>query len=80
MAPEDLKLFQEWQVPLPTREAHGTETDVRGNLKSLNPTNWRLQGNRLIADTDVGEFSQIIPPTQILTGTDEKGLPTFKKL
>ena len=80
MTPDELASFKEWDVPLPTREAHGTPEDIRGNLKSVQPRNWRLQGNRLIADTDMGELSQTIPTDRILTGTDDKGLPVFKKI
>lgn len=77
---KELKEFDKWGVARPTIEKHGTIEDIRANLKSVNPRNWRLQGNHLIADTDLGELRQTIPTNYILTGTDENGLPTFKKL
>ena len=78
--PEDLKLFQEWKLPLPTREAHGTPEDIRSNLKRLTPRNWRLQGNKLIADTDFGPLINYISTDYILKGTDKDGLPILVKL
>jgi len=78
MQPEDLQNFKNWGVPLPQREAHGTDEDIRKNLKPLMPRNWRQEGNRLIADTDMGVLSQPIPTNKILTGTDDKGLPIFR--
>jgi len=80
MSPDDLKLFKEWGVPLPTRDAHGTEDDIRQNLKSVKPTNWRMEGNMLKADTELGELAQPLPTNLILTGTDDQGLPTFKQI
>ncbi len=80
MSPEQLADFKNWGQPLPAREAHGTEDDIRANMKPLQPFNWRLKGNQLIADTEVGELSQTIPTDYILTGTDEQGLPVFKKV
>ena len=80
MTPDELESFNNWGVPLPSREVHGTDDDVRANLKPLTPTNWRMKGNWLIADTDFGELSQRIDPSYILTGTDDKGLPIFKKV
>ena len=80
MSPEELESFKAWGVPLPSREVHGSADDVRANLKPLKPTNWRQEGNRLIADTEFGTLSQTIPTNHILTGTDDKGLPVFKNL
>lgn len=80
MSPEEIELFKNWQAPLPAREAHGTDEDIRSQLKSVNPTNWRLEGNKLIADTQHGELGQYIPSNLILTGVDQEGLPVFKKV
>lgn len=57
-----------------------TPEDIKHRVKSVRPVNWRAEGNRLIADTDVGELVQFIPTSHIFTGTDEKGLPTFRKI
>lgn len=80
MSPDQIASFREWGEPLPTRDAHGTDNDIRSNLKSVNPHNWRLEGNQLIADTEVGRLVQTIPTTHILMGTDAQGLPIFKQV
>lgn len=83
MTPDELKDFREWNVPLPTRDPHGTDsTDnpIGSNLKKLQLRNWRLKGNKLMADSDMGEYAYLIPPDRILTGTDEQGLPILKKI
>lgn len=81
MLPENqLKDFDKWDVPRPTHEGHGSDDDIRANMKSVNPRNWRQAGNQLIADTDIGELVQTIPTTHLLDGTDENGLPKFHKV
>lgn len=68
-------------VTPPERISHDLSVDdIDKHVKSLNPRNWRAEGNLLIADTDVGPLRQYIPTDHIFTGVDEKGLPTFKKL
>lgn len=64
----------------PTAEAHGTEEDIAKNLKQLLPNDWRLEGNKLIGRTEMGSLVQEIDPAYILTGTDEKGLPVFRRV
>lgn len=80
MSPEQVANFKEWGEPLPSRDAHGTDDDIRSNLKSVNPRNWTLEGNKLIADTEVGKLVQTIPTSHILIGTDAQGLPIFKQV
>jgi hypothetical protein len=80
MTPEQINQFKEWKVPLPTREPHGTEEDIRANLKPLTPSKWRLEGNKLIAETDMGELVNYIPTDYIMKGVDEQGLPILKKI
>ena len=80
MSPEELEDFKNWKVPLPTRDAHGTPDDIRSNLKKLTPRNWRLQGNKLIADTDFGPLVNYIPTDYLLMGTDADNLPVLKKI
>jgi hypothetical protein len=80
---KELKDFDYWKIPRPAHDSHGTdslENPISGNLKSVNPRNWRQQGNLLKADTDMGELVQTIPMDYLLDGTDEKGLPRFKKV
>lgn len=56
-----------------------TPDDISQRVKNLNPRNWHLKGNQLIADTDMGKLSQNIPPNYIMIG-EENGLPKFKKI
>jgi len=65
----------------PERISHDLKVeDISKVVKSVNPTNWRAEGDRLIADTDVGPLVQKIPTTHIFIGTDENNLPKFKKI
>lgn len=76
----DTDQMRKWDVPLPTAEVHGTEEDIRANLKPIKAHSWRQEGNRLIAQTDMGELSQTIPIDYICHGTDAKGLPILRKI
>lgn len=81
MSPQELKDFENWAVPLPSRQSHGLSVDdIAGRVERLTPTNWRLEGNRLIADTPMGPLVNYIPVDYILTGTDDKGLPILQKI
>ena len=59
---------------------HLTEEDIAKNMKRLQPNSWTLEGNILRGMTDMGELVQTISPDYILTGTDEQGLPMFRKV
>lgn len=76
----DTDYFRKLDVPLPTVEQHGTEEDVRANLKALKPHTWKLEGNQLIGITETGRFAQHIPTDYILTGTDSAGMPILQKI
>lgn len=76
----DTDFYRKLDVPLPTADAHGTEEEIRKNMKQLLPNEWRLEGNRLIGQTEMGPLVQHIPTDYILEGTDEKGLPKFKRV
>lgn len=67
-------------MPLPTREPHGRDEDIRANMRPANPRNWRLEGNILKADTDFGPYAHPIPTDYVMDGTDERGLPILRKL
>ena len=54
--------------------------DISKKLKPLKPHSWRLEGNKLIAKTDVGELVNYIPTNYILVGTDKQGLPKFEEI
>jgi hypothetical protein len=79
----ELKDFDYWKIPRPSRDSHGTDSldnPISNNLRSVNPRNWRQEGNLLKADTDMGPLVQTIPVDYLLDGTDERGLPKFKKV
>lgn len=83
MTPEEIEDFKNWGVKLPSRDPHGTdspETPISDRLEKLQLRNWRLKGNKLIADSDLGEYAYLIPTDYILTGTDENNLPILKKI
>lgn len=80
----ELKWFDKVQKVRPSHEEHGIsdtkEHPLSEQLKSGNPRNWTLKGNKLSCDTDFGPMTQVIPTDYILTGTDANGLPTFKRV
>lgn len=67
------------QAP-PDTFPHVTEEEIWANMKRLQPTSWTLEGNILIGMTEQGRLVQRIPTDYILEGTDEQGLPMFKKV
>lgn len=64
----------------PTAQTHGTEDDIAQRLKPLKPNSWRLEGNKLISQTEMGVLVQTIPTDYICRGTDDKGLPILEKI
>lgn len=80
MSPKELEDFKNWGVALPSRESHGLSVDdIAKRVEKLSPTNWRLEGNKLIADTEMGPLINYIPTDYILTGV-ENNLPILKKI
>lgn len=78
--PKQVREYEMWQKPLPSIKVHGYPDEIRENLKQMKPKTWKLQGNKLTGDTEMGELAQFISTDLILTGTDENGLPIFKKI
>jgi hypothetical protein len=72
--------FEAWGKTPPTSEAHGTDETIRAQLTPLKTRSWRLQGNQLIADTELGELVQLISPDYILTGIDASGMPILTRI
>jgi hypothetical protein len=64
----------------PKHFEHGTEDDIKDNMVLLKPKQWRMEGHTLIAETEHGTHVQNIPTDQILIGTDDDGLPVFRKV
>lgn len=78
--PKVQKEFEKWKKTPPSVAEHGTEAEIKEKMTKLMPNSWRLEGNKLIGDTDVGPLVQLIPTDYILKGTDKKGLPIFEKI
>lgn len=76
----DEDFFRKLNVDLPKTSAHGTEEDIRGNLKRLDTRDWKLKGNQLTCMTEMGELSQTIPTNKILVGTDKNGMPILQTI
>ena len=77
---DELEMYQRWGVAPPSHDTHGSFEEIQENLVKAEATSWRLEGNKLIAETNHGPVIQFIPTDYILTGTDKKGLPIFKRV
>lgn len=80
---KDIEWFQRKGQAPPAHHEHTTDSfdqPISKKLKRLQTSNWRLEGNKLIADTEHGELVQYIPTDMICTGTDNDGLPILKKV
>lgn len=82
---KELKQFDRWGVARPTHLPHGVvdtpEHPLGEQLTRLKCRNWRLQGNKLICDTDQGTLVQFLPSTEyICQGTDGNGMPILTKI
>lgn len=77
---EDAEWFRKMQVAPPSVFPHGTEEDIRSQLKPVKTWGWTLAGNQLSCMTDQGPLVQTIPNNYICKGTDEQGLPILEKI
>lgn len=78
---DQLKWYDKVNKARPTHIPHGINSeDVGDHMRELKPHSWRLEGNKLIGETDMGPLVQMIPTDYICTGTDDKGLPVLKKV
>lgn len=75
-------MYQRWGVEAPSHDEHGPSSveEIRESMEKAEASSWELRGNELIAQTNHGPVSQRIPTDFILVGTDEKGLPIFKRV
>jgi hypothetical protein len=64
------------------RPWHGewNEDEIEKNMKKLKPNTWKLEGNKLSGETELGMLVNYIPTDYILKGTDENGLPILEKV
>lgn len=76
--------FHDWyvkhNVTPPTVIQHGIEDDILSKLQPLKAKSWRLEGNRLIAETDLGPVINFLPTDVIMTGIDSNNLPILAKI
>lgn len=76
-----LKWFDKHGKDRPKHQPHGTEEEIERSIIKLMPSKWKQEGNQLIGEVADGtRVVQTIPTNYLLTGTDDGGLPTFKKL
>lgn len=80
----ELKQFDRWNVQRPTHLPHGVtdtpENPLSEQIPKLKCKNWRMEGNKLTADTEHGLFTQTISTDYICLGDDANGLPILKKI
>jgi hypothetical protein len=73
--------FNRHGVAPPSSIPHGVSLDdVASKLRPLKAKAWKLEGNRLIADTHMGQVINYIDPGVIMTGVDSDNLPIFKRI
>lgn len=78
---DQLKWYDYLGKARPVHTPHGVNgDDLHKHMRRLTPYKWRLEGNKLIGETEMGPLIQNIPTTHILTGTDSEGLPIFEKV
>ena len=81
---KELKWFDRMGVKRPLHIDLGVEDTAENplhkQLKRLRTSNWRREGNYIIADTPEGPFHQYLDPKYIVLGTDDEGLPILKEV
>lgn len=76
-----LEWFEKNGLTPPSHTSHGVSgDDLSHKVQPLKMHSWRLEGNRLIAKTDMGEVVNYIDPQYIMRGVDKRGLPIFAKI
>lgn len=78
---QELRWFDRHNKRRPESISHGVgPDDIANRMRQLKPHSWKLRGNQLIGMTDMGPLAQTIPTDRILVGTDEHGLPKFRRI
>lgn len=79
----ELKFFDRNNVKRPAHFPSDLEDSkdkpLHTQLPKLRTSNWRREGNYLVADTEFGPFSQTFNPDYICVGTDDSGMPLLRK-
>ena len=76
----DTDFFTKRNLTVPSSTPHGLDEDIREKIKAVKPTSWRMEGNKLIGQSELGEVAQYISTEYILKGTDKEGLPILEKI
>jgi hypothetical protein len=77
---KELRWYDRMGVQRPSHQPHGTIEDIQASMSQAKAKNWRMEGNKLIADTDMGELVQWLPTDIICKGTDDQGLPILTRI
>ena len=77
---QELAQFNKMGVTPPTHTPHLTDEQIAEHSKKLLPRQWKLEGNQLKGQTDMGELVLHISTDYILKGTDEDGMPILEKV
>ena len=80
----ELKFYDKHGKARPSHVEHGEDSyehpiSERMNM-AKNVGGWRAEGNRLICDTEFGQFVQMIPVDKIFVGTGTDGNPILKDI
>jgi hypothetical protein len=80
----DKDWYVKHKVAPPEAISHGVEDTLKNPLSEQIPKNrvskWHLSGNKLIAQTELGEVVNIIPPEYVMRGVDKNNLPILEKI
>ena len=79
-SPGYLKWFDRHGAPRPVHQDHLQVDDISKSLKRVKCHSWKLEGNTLTAQTDMGKLTQTIPTDYVLVGEDTEGMPILKKI
>ncbi len=79
----DTDFWRKYKIEAPEAISHGIEDTAANPLSDQIPKNkiisYTLEGNKLIAQTDLGEVVNYIPTEYILHGVDDKGQPILRR-
>lgn len=77
---KELAQFKKMGIEAPTHSAHLTDEQIQEHSKRLLPRSWKLEGNKLKGQTDMGDLVLFISTDYILKGTDDNGMPILEKI
>ncbi len=72
--------FERHNLTPPSHTPHGNLDDLADKMRPVKIRSWRLEGNRLVAETDMGRLVNYIDPNVIMTGVDDNNLPIFRRI